>query len=508
MIRKRVLAFGGAVALAGALALGGTAGAAPVVQYTSAGTNAVAGYFANADEVDFTHIDAYIGSDGAHTIAQLPVSTVTGTISIKGGAGDALCNRTPGSAPGDGYAAQIGDVYVGGGLMDVVYATGQFTGTPKNNSNPCENGVVNPTGVNGTGPAVTTPAFNGTFSATAAVPVSVSTALTAAASAVDVFTVTGTTPADGTKVTYSGVPENGLVNGTSYWVVASTATTFELSPAEGGTPVGNGGTAATAVSFSFTVTSAPAVFTVSGFTPANGNAVTLDGTDLPPGFSTVTKYDIVDAPAAPVSGSSFELAASPGGSPLSETAATGSPWTGSFHRAAQVIPGSNETESFGILIAGVPVDDTVAVDVLYDAHSGFHFGNHHFSAGTIAFEANDLRSANGWISSPAVPTPHGTEFTDADAGVITDTAASVALSGTPPLPDSNTNLLVREAHVGLTGNDLINGKAVHGTLQSNADWSATPVAASSDGTPQGPLFLAPGKFVSDHFSVFVGTPVV
>lgn len=133
------------LAAAAALALGGVAQASVgPVQFTPAGANSISGYYAHAenDTVNFTHLATREGGDGSHTIEQLPVTTATGhTIGTVGGAaGIALCNQTTGNA------AQLGLVYVSGGLVDVVYATGTFPAAPVNNNDKCQGGLVNPSG--------------------------------------------------------------------------------------------------------------------------------------------------------------------------------------------------------------------------------------------------------------------------------------------------------------------------------------------------------------------------
>jgi hypothetical protein len=139
MTKKKWLAAGGAAVLAGGLSLSATANAAvtPAVTYSNAGTNAVAGWFAHSlNQEAFTHGNSYIGSSGNSSLSSLPVSTPT---DITGGAGLGFCDEA------SGQAAQVGVINIGGGKEDVVAATGTF-GTVLQNGDPCENGVVNPTG--------------------------------------------------------------------------------------------------------------------------------------------------------------------------------------------------------------------------------------------------------------------------------------------------------------------------------------------------------------------------
>lgn len=125
---------------AAALALGGVASASVgPVQDTPAGANSISGYYAHAenDTVNFTHLATREGGDGNHTIEQLPAWGGAGS-EVGGAAGIALCNQATGNA------AQLGLVYVGNGLVDVVYATGTFSAG--NNGDLCQGGLVNPTG--------------------------------------------------------------------------------------------------------------------------------------------------------------------------------------------------------------------------------------------------------------------------------------------------------------------------------------------------------------------------
>ena len=171
MLRK--IGFGlAAVVAAGTLALGSTANAAvsPTVTYTSTtaeGGNSVAGYSAfSAGEVNFTHIESYIGSSGNSSCENLPVaanlagmpvgttftdvtpSAVKTTTSITGGAGLQLCDRNVGGSGNLGEAAQLGVVNVGGGNFDVVEALGAFNPFSQTNAalnssgNVCDNGVL------------------------------------------------------------------------------------------------------------------------------------------------------------------------------------------------------------------------------------------------------------------------------------------------------------------------------------------------------------------------------
>lgn len=144
---KKILFSGAAAAGAAALlALGGVAHASVgPPSFTPAGANSVAGYYAHAldDTINFTDLTSYVGSDGSHTLEQLPVSVISsssGGSSIGGAAGIALCNQSTGKA------AQLGVVNDGDGTVSVVYATGTF-GAAVSNGDKCQNGIVNPAGL-------------------------------------------------------------------------------------------------------------------------------------------------------------------------------------------------------------------------------------------------------------------------------------------------------------------------------------------------------------------------
>jgi hypothetical protein len=438
------------------------------VQYTAKTTSttggAVSGYFAHAlnNSVDFTHITSYVGSDGDSTLENLPASTLT---NIEGGAGIGLCNQ------GTGAAAQLGDIYIGGGLMDVVYATGTF-GTALNNGDKCENGVVNPTGANGAF-AVTPPA----------------TATVSEADGPAIFTVGagGTVPSNGNSVMLS-IPG---FTAASHTVTAANATarTFELGTL---TAIGigtgtfkDGAGPATSV----TVTPAPAVYTVStGTVPGDGAHGAYTGAF--PGIGYV-----IDATAT-----TFELAGTHNGTALGSSAATS---TGSFTTGTSVGV-TNAGDHFGTVLTGVPVNDTVSMDILYDAHAAYTFKGKHHAAGTVTFSATDLSANPGVSPQASVTEAGGTLFTEGDSGVVADDNTVVPLTGTAPLPDGNANLLVRYAHVSLDGNSTSGGPEVHGSLQSSTAWTAFPVAGTSNGVASGSLLLSPSVFEDDHFSEFVG----
>ncbi|HEY1705564.1 MAG TPA: hypothetical protein VGG75_38250 [Trebonia sp.] len=419
-----------------ALILGGAAASADAsvgpIQYTPTGADSISGYYAHAlnDSVDFTHITSYAGSDGSHTIEQLPVTSISGgklTGVIGGAAGIGLCNQ------GTGAAAQVGLVYAGSGTVDVVYGTGNFSAG--NNGDLCQGGIVNPSGLNGTpttvkpNPTAETTSFSYTPSS-------------------DVLVVT-----PGDVVPPTGTPVNFTLPGT-------------LTGAA--------------------LTAAQNALTALGLTPAAGGVYTL--------------Y-VVHTTAT-----TFEVSSNKGAVPLTVPAASAGVMAGTASvtwskPGFTIVPGGNLDDSFGVLATGIPDNNTVSLDVLYDAAHSYTFKGKVHAAGTITFSATNL-GAPGVTYQAGVSAP-GRSFNEADTGVIADTNSITALTGTAPLPDGNANLLERFAHVTLAGNPVGGGAAVEGSLQDNANWTAFPVASANGGV----LYLAPSVFLNDHFSELVGAPV-
>lgn len=135
-----------ALGIGGATLGAGAAHAATPVTYTSAGANAAAGWYAfSPDQVNFTHIESYIGSSGDSSLGSLPADPsligVAAGQSVPsnptGGVGLALCDRKSGAA------AQLGEVNLGNGTLDVVEALGTFGSTALNTGGDvCDNGLL------------------------------------------------------------------------------------------------------------------------------------------------------------------------------------------------------------------------------------------------------------------------------------------------------------------------------------------------------------------------------
>jgi hypothetical protein len=413
------------VAGAGLAAAASASASVGPVQYTPAGADSISGYYAHAenDSINFTHLASRVGGDGQHSIEQLPVSSVTGTVSIGGAAGIGLCNQ------GTGQAAQIGLVYVGGGLMDVVDATGYLAAG--NNSDLCQGGIVNPSGLN---------SASG-FSFTHEV-----TDLSYTAGSPNLTVTSGPTPPLGAVVTVV-IPGGAIPAG---GVMLSPTFTIHPSPSN--------------QTFHFTVVKS-GVTTFELGTSANVNSVLTvpAGTPQPPA-GTVPSVS----------------------------------WLKAAHT-----PGA----TFDVLKAGIPDNNSVDLDILYDAanpHPTFH--GHVYAQGTIIFSATDL-GAPGVSYQNGVSIP-GKTFNEADAGAIADTQTVIPLSGTPPYPYNGHNTDPSElegfSHTLADGNSVLpGGTETHGTFYSNPAWTAFPVASDANGK----TYLGPTQFVNDGFLELVGAPV-
>jgi hypothetical protein len=431
-VRKIAIGAAATATVLGAAIAGAASAHASVgpVQYTptGGGANSISGYYAHAinNGIDFSHITSYAGSDGQHTIEQLPVSTIGSPVAINGAAGIGLCNQQTGEA------AQVGLVYAGGGLMDVVDATGYLVSGY--NGDLCQGGIVNPSGLNSTSGFSSTNETTG-LSYTAGSPI---------------LTVTsGPTPPLGTIVT---------------------------------------------------------VVIPGGTIPAGGVALSPTYTIHPDASSQTLHFTVVKSGV-----STFELGTSSNANSVL-TVPTGTP-----QPLAGIVPSVTWQQfahtpgaTFGVLKTGIPDNDTVSLDILYDAKHAYSFKGHSHAAGTVTFAATDLGSS-GVSYQGSVTAPHSAEFTEADTGVIDDTQHVVPLSGTPPLPNpgvngnlnADPNLLEGFSHVTLAGNPANGAAVVEGSLQANSAWTAFPVASSANGRD----YLVPTEFREDHFLELVGAPV-
>jgi hypothetical protein len=257
-------------------------------------------------------------------------------------------------------------------------------------------------------------------------------------------------------------------------------------------------------SLPFSTTANSTVLHTLGTIPAAGTKVKAEILALPGlGYSDGATYYVEHAAGL----GNFALALSPGGTPvkalLAETGDAFITWT---------TPGSvgDYGYSFNVLVKGIPDNNTVSLDILYDAQHAYSFKGHSHSAGTITFAATNL-GAPGVSYQGSVTAPHGTEFNEADTGVVADTKSAIPLSGTPPFPNpgvngnlnADPNLLEGFSHVTLAGNPANGGAVVEGSLQANSAWTAFPVASSASGK----VYLGPTVFVEDHFLELVGAPV-
>ncbi|HVT97920.1 MAG TPA: hypothetical protein VHE33_10450 [Acidobacteriaceae bacterium] len=164
-----------------------------------------------------------------------------------------------------------------------------------------------------------------------------------------------------------------------------------------------------------------------------------------------------------------------------------------------------------VLLANVPVTHAVEVGLLYDPKHAYSYGGRHHSAGTAtAYAVDDMAdSYSNQITIPGVRS--GLNFNNASAGVVADNATSTSLNEAVPDPDhaSTANRLFTAAHVKVNGNSEVNGThEVQGAFQNSTAWLVSPVAATSDGTKDGLLFLNPHVFFDDHFDVDAGSTVI
>jgi len=185
---------------------------------------------------------------------------------------------------------------------------------------------------------------------------------------------------------------------------------------------------------SFTATDAtPCVFTAAGSAFANGTSVTLAGGSLPAGFTAATTYYVVNA-----SGTTFELAATLGGSPLASTSAGSGPVTTAGVYLSSLSPVSSGTAftAYMPLPAGTPASGMVPVATGSGEASAWTS-----VGGTGTVTSVSVASANGFAGSVANPssTPAISVQTSV-TGLLkgNGTAVSAASAGTDYLaPNGN-----------------------------------------------------------------------
>jgi hypothetical protein len=146
------------------------------------------------------------------------------------------------------------------------------------------------------------------------------------------------------------------------------------------------------------------------------------------------------------------------------------------------------------LLGDIPSSHTVDISILFDgrhAHNGCH-------AGQVLFVAQDRSNPSNLKESPCIWLPRGTVFTEIDTGVVADTTLLSTPANVP---------LVTFAHLLASANLNDGAGTVHGSFQTDADWTVWPVVSTSNGTPQGSVLLTEGPFASDHYHLFSGSPV-
>lgn len=175
-----------------------------------------------------------------------------------------------------------------------------------------------------------------------------------------------------------------------------------------------------------------------------------------------------------------------------------------------------------VLLTGIHANDTVQAGIGYNARQRFTFGGLVLAKGDIAFSATDLSNPTNtnvdFLGGVAI-LPHPFVTNEADVGVVSDTTATVPLTGTSvPAPNGGSlesvapNELVRFAHVKLSANStVVGGHTVSGAGAFEAagvPWNVFPVASTSDGTPAGILKMVPQQFAADNFAVEGGIALV
>jgi len=164
-----------------------------------------------------------------------------------------------------------------------------------------------------------------------------------------------------------------------------------------------------------------------------------------------------------------------------------------------------------VLMANVPVNDTVQLDILYDYAHGYSFRGHSHPAGFITYSATDLSATPGTTVQDGFLAPAGLKFNEADAGAVADTATVNPLACNVPAADVkfSPDLLTTVAHLSLNGN-VTGGHEIFGPAWGNSvGWNSFYVAATRNGGPcvQGnPAYLVPGTVKSDHIRIYVGQP--
>jgi hypothetical protein len=189
---------------------------------------------------------------------------------------------------------------------------------------------------------------------------------------------------------------------------------------------------------SFTATNAsPCVFTAAGTAYANGQALTLAGASLPAGFTAGTVYYVTG-----VSGTSFSLAATTGGTALASTS-TGS---GSVVPAVDIsalatVPSVTPTQQYLPLPSGTPSPGQVPVA------TGTGEGSAWTSVGgTGTVTSVSVATANGFAGTVATPTttPAVTVQTTV-TGLLkgNGTAVSAATAGTDYAPATSGSAILK-----------------------------------------------------------------
>lgn len=160
-----------------------------------------------------------------------------------------------------------------------------------------------------------------------------------------------------------------------------------------------------------------------------------------------------------------------------------------------------------LLLRHIPDRDTLHADLMYDGRSA-HNGTH---AGYATFVATDMSHPAGNTNQVSTPGKvflggNGTtdEFYEAEDGLLGVTGdASSSLSGPVVLDVSSPNMVAREAHILLNGNDISTDSEVSDSLQSGAFWDVQADATVQGSTVTGGV----SAFKSDHTSFYTAPGV-
>jgi hypothetical protein len=423
---KSLLAVGAiSVGFAGAaLIVAGPASADPAPQFVQVGsdtTENMMDYFAG--QAGGGTLGSY---DAVNPLTQIAGENITGGPALGGGAQE-LCSFTRPNGSGQGFKS-----------LDLSYnpGTSLTTGLANNPQPGCialsrSSGGAGSVASTGPGSSETSAPF-GNF---VYIPFGIDavTYATGPTSATSVTTqcAQGTTGCTGVQngigtITFTAGPTS--ISQSADFSVSQLQTLYGScsSVTVGGTTYNPVGT-----SFAFTATSAsPAVFTASGSSYTAGTGVVLSGSSLPGGFTAGTQYFVVSP-----SGTSFELAATPGGTAINSSSAGSGTVTGPGNIDLYAPQNGSGTLSFWETTMGVSgVQPCWHQTIIAGPAAGIQVEEHDGSA--LASDPNGIApiSIAKWIGMS-----NGVIVPDVRHG---DVLQSITVSGTPVAPISGGSMNV------------------------------------------------------------------